>query len=283
MTYYNSTDTCDRIKNDGNRCGNNFYGKAIREKDKKGNLTGRYICNQCYQLIYNWGTTDKDKISQIRSEYFKKKSDKYYNRTNTCDSCRGKFEDIKGHPGREYNKDRNLTGRWLCSHCWDKNHQKNRNDNRTKGDLSEAVTCNVRKIKDLNIESDNYNSPIDHSRDPELGIIDSLGRFYDPIRKRYGFGNIDRYNNKVDYIIIYCISEDGKIIERVYIIPIYEIMQRASIYIYNNISDHWYDKYRINEKPYNDAYQSLLLYLSNKKYFGIEDIKKWLEFENGSI
>jgi hypothetical protein len=36
MTYYNSTDTCKRIKEDGNRCKKDFHGKAYTEKDKNG-------------------------------------------------------------------------------------------------------------------------------------------------------------------------------------------------------------------------------------------------------
>ena len=34
MTFYNSTDTCDRIKEDGIKCGRDFHGKAYAEKDR---------------------------------------------------------------------------------------------------------------------------------------------------------------------------------------------------------------------------------------------------------
>lgn len=41
---------------------------------------------------------------------------RYYNRTNTCDKC-GKDLISDACPRREYNKEGNWTGRWLCNAC----------------------------------------------------------------------------------------------------------------------------------------------------------------------
>lgn len=49
MIYYNSTDTCDKIKEDGNRCGRDFHGKVYKEKEKNGHWIGNWMCTQCYQ------------------------------------------------------------------------------------------------------------------------------------------------------------------------------------------------------------------------------------------
>lgn len=45
---------------------------------------------------------------------------RYYNRTNTCDRCSLSFDKASGHPLREYNKEGNWTGRWLCQNCYQK-------------------------------------------------------------------------------------------------------------------------------------------------------------------
>lgn len=55
--YYNRTNTCDNIIAIGfswRRCGEKLVPrKAIREKNKNGNLTGRWICNKCYLKDYH--------------------------------------------------------------------------------------------------------------------------------------------------------------------------------------------------------------------------------------
>jgi len=38
-----------------------------------------------------------------------------------------------------------------------------------------------------------------------------------------------------------------------------------------------WERFRIDEKSYNETCQSLTLYLKGDKYFGIEDINKWLK------
>lgn len=53
MTYYNSIDTCDKIKEDGKRCGRSFHGKAYAEKNINRDDTGKWICRTCYNKDYN--------------------------------------------------------------------------------------------------------------------------------------------------------------------------------------------------------------------------------------
>lgn len=38
-----------------------------------------------------------------------------------------------------------------------------------------------------------------------------------------------------------------------------------------------WEGYKINENIYNEAYQDIMYYLKDRKYFDIEDIKKWLK------
>ena len=150
--------------------------------------------------------------------YHKRIKKIYYNRTNTCDIC-GK-DLVPGKSYREYDKEGKWTGRWLCNECWGKYYQKNDADSQNnmkrslagrrtgnlnpsstqaKGDVFEYITCKVRGVKNLNIENDNYNSPIDHSRDQEYGILQSKGSIYNPKYKRW---DADLKNERLSSIML---------------------------------------------------------------------------------
>lgn len=51
-------------------------------------------------------------------------------------------------------------------------------------------------------------------------------------------------------MILYCISTDGKVIERIYIIPKKEIINRKTISIFKKSSRHepWYEQYRVKSE-----------------------------------
>lgn len=51
--------------------------------------------------------------------------EKRYNSTNTCDRCGISFENITEYPLREYNKEGNWAGKWLCNGCYNKDYRKN--------------------------------------------------------------------------------------------------------------------------------------------------------------
>lgn len=79
------------------------------------------------------------------------------------------------------------------------------------------------------------------------------------------FGNLEGEHNKdFDNLIAYCVSRDGKIIERIYIFPKVEIIKRISITIMENPKKWipWYEKYRIKDKKIldlvNKIYQEIL-------------------------
>jgi len=97
---------------------------------------------------------------------------------------------------------------------------------------------------------------------------------------RYYYWKIDT-RRKIDCDTYVCLghTSDRIDIESVWIIPNEEnIYNRKDIKIWKTserISK--YDKFKTDPKPYNDAYHSLMEFLKDKKYFGIEDIKKWLE------
>jgi hypothetical protein len=124
----------------------------------------------------------------------------------------------------------------------------NLDSSRAKGTFYEAITCMARKLGNMNQINDNYNSPIDHTRDPILGIIDSQGRTYDPYLRRWTFTCLGRlYGKKYDKIICYCADVHGNI-KKMYIFPKREIDIRDNITIYNSDSPggSWCDKYEVD-------------------------------------
>ncbi len=200
---------------------------------------------------------------------------RYYNRTNACDRCSISFDKVSGHPLREYNKEGNWTGKWLCQNCYQKYSSSsqgslkkslagrrtgnlNTNSESAKGDLFQKLTCEWRCVKDLNIENDNYESPIDHSSDSELGIIQTKGatlRLMCKYRERYYCYYVwntrwdTEYSKDFNNLIFYCASDNMKNIERIYIFPKEEIMKRKSIIIYKNPTrEVWYEQYRIKDE-----------------------------------
>lgn len=226
---------------------------------------------------YFWSIVDNGKLvknptdQELMGARFKS-----YNKTNICPICRKEnniTDDSILYPHnacREY-KSGKENGEWVCGNHRRRDYQRydpnSRNNiikslrDRRIGNLDpnsihafsdncEELTCVWKGVKNLNKELDCYNTPIDHTRDPELGIIQTKGRRYNP---QYEMWNTDigrEHNKKFDVVIFYCISEDGKTVERVYIFPLDEIIKRKYITIYrypskNSETLYWYKKYRI--------------------------------------
>lgn len=221
----------------------------------------------------------------------------YYNRTNTCNRCGINFDIATGHPYRECNKEGNWTGKWLCCNCWYNvdykkransqcniikslaNHRTNNLDPNSatgKGNLFQELTCRWRStistipIEDLNKKLDNYHYPIDHTPDSELGTIQTQGRLYNNTERCWQITGIEReWDKKFDNMICYCVSKNGKIIDRLYIFPKKEIENRTCIGIYKNPTDKWenpitpwYEQYRITDeetiKKVNEIWKEII-------------------------
>ena len=220
---YNETNICDICKVE-----KLVPGNACREYDEKGNMTGRWLCKACNSNRWRYGTADKNKIKSTKSEYYKKRLESMYNDTNICDIC--KVEKlVPGKTCREYDEKGNRTGRWLCKKCWWNTDYKKRLDSiacirrqltdrrlynqdpyspNAKGDNFQELTCRWRSIvstilvEDLNKKLDCYNTPIDHSPDSELGILQTRGRLYDTYNQRWGFTRLgNEHSKKFDNMI----------------------------------------------------------------------------------
>ncbi len=205
IIYYNDTNTCQRVKEDGNICGNKLEpGSTYREKDKNGHFTGRWVCRTCWGKDYQ-----------------------------------------QNDPNSQHNIIKKLAGR--------RTRNISPNCSSAKGDLFEELTCRWRGVKNLNIENDNYGSPMDHSKDPELGIIQTKGSFFHIIYNQHeGWKfNVEREHNKeFDNMISYCVSKDRKRIEGIYILPKKDVIKRIStiVIVRNPSRSVWYEKYRVKDE-----------------------------------
>lgn len=205
-----------------------------------------------------------------------------YNKTNICSRCReGNMITDKSilYPKNAcHEKDKNgkETGKWSCANHWRSDHQiydpdstnniqKSLRDRRTNnlkdhnnilGDNCQKLTCTWRGVDDLNKKLDCYNTPIDHSSDSELGILQTKGyrlnsyKVYRSHIYEYEKWLVDLKNEHLkefDHLIFYCISKDGKYIERIYIFPKFEIVNMV-ISIQKNAIYGWYEKYRIKDE-----------------------------------
>jgi hypothetical protein len=139
-----------------------------------------------------------------------------------------------------------------------------RDSTKEKGDNFEELTCiwrsTISTIPVKNMNKYRRNTPIDHSLDSVLGIIQTKGRLYDPSQGKWDQSFKSEHRQiangfKFDVLIMYCASRDGKDIERVYIFPTEKVLERTTISIYKNPKDKWgniiyswYDKYRVTDK-----------------------------------
>lgn len=151
-----------------------------------------------------------------------------------------------------------------------------------KGIIGEAVIMDVRKIKNYNIEVNNFCAKFDLFGDFEYGVIQ--------VKTKISlFGDCCAYfgeEHNFHTLFFLCMSKDRKIIERIYIIPEKELYDITGITIKYNNNSKW-EKFRLDDislQQYNGAYQNLMKYLKDKKFFSFKDIEKWLTLrENGMI
>lgn len=245
-----------------NRCHTSCldFNSAIRESIN-GAWTGKWLCRKCYRSKWELDTYGPVK--------------KCYNSTNICDICGKDLLRESEYPKKEFINGIS-TGKWLCNSCYGKNYRqrpgnintliKNMGDRRmgyqdpcssnAKGDKFEELTNKWKEVQRLGVITDNYISPLDHTPDITGLIYQTKGKFYDYYNQIWLLGCKNEHNKDFDYLIFYCASKDGKIIERIYIFPKEEIMKKISITVTKNPSNRngrcpnggWYEKYRVKDE-----------------------------------
>lgn len=257
----------------------------------KKNCTG-YICRNCNRVDphktkeYNLNKRKNRKCYVCGSEetYVKPNGDldwrKYPNvdrwdgKSYICKDCYNSYRRSYYHDIGKFDPD--SISSWMRSNANVRTGKISSITNNGLGIIVEYVICAERNIRNNNVIVDNFTSKIDLTIDEEYGIIQSRSAVISYGEWRPGpFDNIN-----FDNAFICCIDKWRKNIERVYVIPKELLFTKKSLVFYKKPSKNvWYDNgdYRIDEKPYNDAYKNLMNYIKNKELFSIDDLEKWLE------
>jgi hypothetical protein len=146
------------------------------------------------------------------------------------------------------NKERRAIRNW-------RNGQLDPHSNLGKGFISEQIVCITLGLRNCNIETDNWNSHTDIDKHEKYGYISVKGANIK--RGEWHFSNTGE--GIFDTLIIICMGSN-KNIERVYAIPAIEAKIRNTICIYKNpCREGWYEKYRIDESPFDITYHNMKL------------------------
>lgn len=229
---------------------------------------------------------DRDELVKIKTKHI------LYNMTNICPICReennitDKSILYPGNSRHETDKNGKKIDEYVCRihglrryQIYDSNstlnahkllaHRRTGNLNNSEhilGDNCQRHAYEWLGCEDLNKKNDNYCTPIDCS--PIHGGISIIiggkllnlsgkvpqikGRRYNPIYRRWATHIYSELGKKFDILILYCISEYGNAIDRIYIFPKEEIVGITGISITEHPTDNvgdakigWYEEYRV--------------------------------------
>lgn len=126
-----------------------------------------------------------------------------------------------------------------------------------KAVIGQWIGAKTLDIKDLNIENNNFAEHIDLSYHNIYGDMAVKTKTL-----RYGewkVGNVKNLN--FDNLLTLCMDKYShwKNVERAYVIQVHELRSRSGFAIVKDSSrcPGWYEKYRVDEKPYDDTYNSV--------------------------
>lgn len=185
---------------------------------------------------------------------------------------------------------------YLCINCWKIEYHKNvqklnpyshnniiksmadfrtgnlRKDSETgKSIIDQAIVAKIFQSEDLNIKMDNLGWYID-IENKEFGKIDVKGA------KISDDGWMFNNRRKIECDTYVCLGYDRnrENIDKIWIIYNEDdITNIGNIHI--RINSIKYEKFEIDNTLYNDVYHSLVSRFKDKRYFGIEDVKKWIK------
>ena len=146
---------------------------------------------------------------------------------------------------------------------------------RKKGYIGDLMTIKARNLKNCTLRI-NRSIGFNTIQDPEYGIIRTRFRTSYYGEYKLAIGDIRDF----DTLFILGINKDKQIIETAYAIP--EKALEGKKFITINTKTGIYQKFRIDEKPYNKIYN----YMKTGNYSIFEDndiIIQKAEFRNGSI
>jgi hypothetical protein len=271
--------------------------RELRFFDQKGEWDGiSYLCGRCYKKVYYSPTyeerqkyrdeklkgrvccvcgSDKTYIDNSgvhQWNTYKDKNGNWDGKSFTCKTCHRKelFELEKMDPNSHYN--------YMKSNAKYRTIGFDIEDSRDMFIIGESAVCKVLDIDNINIIEDNFNMHIDAHHE-YYGDIDI--KIESPTEDgKWKFHTRRKWD--CNYYFCIGVDENWKNIEVTLIIPndgwVTDISSiNISRYPKNSSK---YDQFRVDTKIYNDVYQDLMKFLKDKRFFTIEDIKKWLKVGN---
>ena len=259
------------------KCGGGTYIRPDRipvwfqDRDNLGKHTGKYICHDCYRGI------DRKKIEDKESELENRRcckcgSGNVYMREQGSPLWRR----YKGDDWRNY-KAGSKTGEWdgksyLCGNCYGRiisnfpdsrnsslkkiancrNRQVDPDSTHGKGHIAEQIVTKTLGIKNYNLESDNFCSEFDAYDPIKFHRIDVKGP---SLIDGVWTATVRRKN--FDNLFILCMSSDYNCVIKVYIIQKESLGDNNVIKIYDGIINMSYDKFLVDEKPYDGTFHSM--------------------------
>lgn len=254
----------------GTKTGKNFNGNPLwyKYKDKNDIWDRRsYVCGTCYDLKRIYGTYNVYEIEDKKNEYSRNK----INGRKCCKCC---STESKGSWYKNYGSDGHWDGvSYLCHRCGVykdysttlkpiANHRTKNLSRYTqvgKGYIGVQIIARTLGLEDCNIVMNNFCYYVDLSKHTKYGYIEVKISTYNARDGRWVFNGIKL--DKCDTVILVCMDEKWKNIERIYIIPSKEI-NVSSIGITKNPSrSAWYDNlekgYLQDTKPFNDTFHQM--------------------------
>lgn len=217
-----------------------------------------------------------------------------YNDTNICPICREEWK----RDGKELTdksilypqntcvlEDKNGKNKWICvrhHQRYNPNSQHNLiksvadrrtgnlcpNSEQAKGDKGEELLCTWKGYINLNKKFDNYRTRIDCLDENTGEYYQVKIVYYSSVRKRWDqdftlLQNSISEGYRFKTLYLFCISEDGLIVERLYEIPEKDIRSRSChIAIYENSINSWYEQCRFTDKDelkkLNDIWKEII-------------------------
>lgn len=199
----------------------------IRDKNIRGNWTGRFLCYNCY-----------------------------YRKDKTCYECGSEQITESVHMFRHYNNDI-WTGKFICQDCHKRNSidYKNRNIilkiGEGRGSLLDIVISTVLEVPTYSIYIVDKRLPFGIIHE-DYGIV---GIKASKLEHNYWHFNIKEYISADTYFLI-GFDKGLKNINAIYVVPTEERKNNGRFNIHNNSKK--YGEFKIDHIPYNDVYKILI-------------------------
>lgn len=199
----------------------------VKDKDSRREWTNRFLCYNCA-----------------------------YERNKVCYKC---GSDADKYMGRYYDKKGIWTGKYICDSCQYRDTAEFRNGNIElkigigKGSVGDIIISKILEIPVCSIYAGDLKLP--------FGLIHGFYGIVGVKIAKSNKGRWDFYSNgrmSADTYFYLGFSKDYKNIEIVYIVPSEELRHsNGRLCAYKNSMK--YLKYKVDEKPYNDIYHSIIM------------------------